>query len=49
MKHNFCAGPAVLPQSIRAFYIYARAVKVMYEIGASVELKRLGYKWQPLV
>lgn len=46
---GFICHENIEPQSIRAFYIYARAVKVMYEIGAAVELKRLGYNWQPIM
>lgn len=34
------------PQSPRAFYIYVRAVRVLYRIGAALELKRLGYKFE---
>jgi hypothetical protein len=34
------------PQSPMAFHVYARAIKVMYRIGASIELKRLGYKFE---
>lgn len=34
------------PQSPMAFHIYARVVKVMFRIGAAVELKRLGYKFE---
>ena len=33
------------PQSPMAFYIFARACKVMFRIGAAIELKRLGYKF----
>ena len=32
------------PQSPIAFHVFARAIKVMYRIGAALELKRLGYK-----
>ena len=32
------------PQSPMAFHVYARATKVMFQIGAAMELKRLGYK-----
>jgi len=32
------------PQTRDAFYAYARCVKVMYEIGAMIELNSLGYK-----
>lgn len=35
-------------QSVEAYYVLIRSVKVMYQIGASVELFRLGYSFQPL-
>ena len=34
------------PQSPMAFHVFARAIKVMYKIGAALELKRLGYKFE---
>ena len=34
------------PQSPMAFYVFARTVKVMYRIGAALELKLLGYKFE---
>ena len=34
------------PQSPMAFHVFARAIKVMFRIGASMELKRLGYKFE---
>ncbi len=34
--------------SAKAFYILSRTVKVMYKIGAAVQLNRLGYKFQKL-
>lgn len=34
------------PQSSMAFHVFARAIKVMYRIGAALELKRLGYKFE---
>lgn len=34
------------PQSPMAFHIYARVVKVMFRIGAAIELKRMGYKFE---
>jgi hypothetical protein len=34
----------VEPQSPSAFYIFTRAIKIMYRIGAALELKRLGYQ-----
>ena len=33
------------PQSPMAFHAFARAIKVMFRIGAALELKRLGYKF----
>ena len=35
-------------QSVEAYYVLIRSVKVMYQIGASIELFRLGYSFQPL-
>ena len=34
------------PQSPMAFHIFARATKTMFRIGAAIELKRLGYKFE---
>lgn len=34
------------PQSPMAFHVYARVVKVVYRIGAAIELRRLGYKFE---
>lgn len=34
------------PQSPMAFHVFARTIKVMYRIGAALELKRLGYKFE---
>lgn len=36
------------PQSPMAFHAYARAIKVVYRIGAAIELKRLGYKFEKI-
>ena len=36
------------PQSQLAFHVFARSVKVMYRIGAALELARLGYKYEKL-
>ena len=33
------------PQSPTAFHVFARACKVMFRIGAALELRRLGYKF----
>lgn len=35
-------------QSVEAYYVLIRSVKVMFQIGASIELFRLGYSFQPL-
>ena len=32
-------------QTVKAFHIFARTVRVMYKIGAALELKRLGYRF----
>jgi len=34
------------PQSPLAFYVYVRSVRTLYRIGAAVELKALGYKFE---
>ncbi|MDY3069015.1 MAG: hypothetical protein SOR57_05040 [Parabacteroides sp.] len=36
------------PQSETAFYVFAKACKVMFRIGAAIELKRLGYKFEKM-
>ena len=33
-------------QTVKAFHIFARTVRVMFKIGSALELKRLGYKFQ---
>ena len=33
-------------QTVKAFHIFARTVKVMFRTGAALQLKRLGYKFQ---
>ena len=33
-------------QSTKAFYIFARATRVLFRIGAAMELHRLGYKFE---
>lgn len=35
-------------QSVEAYYVLIRCVKVMFQIGASIELHRLGYKFEKL-
>lgn len=34
------------PQSPMAFHVYVRSIKVLYQIGAAIELKALGYKFE---
>ena len=36
------------PQSPMAFHVFARACKIMFKLGAAIELKRLGYKFEKL-
>lgn len=36
------------PQSPMAFHVYVRSIKVLYELGAAMELKALGYKFEKL-
>lgn len=33
-------------QTTKAFYIFARTARVLFHIGAALELKRLGYKFE---
>ena len=43
---TFISHEHIEAQTVKAFHIFARTVKVMFRIGASLELKRLGYKFQ---
>lgn len=51
---NFCAAEAnsflrhsdAGPGTADAFYIFVRALRVMYRIGAAVQLRKLGYTFQ---
>ncbi|MBO5828696.1 MAG: hypothetical protein U0L67_04565 [Paludibacteraceae bacterium] len=36
------------PQSNMAFHIFARSCKVLFRIGAAIELKQLGYKFEKI-
>ncbi len=45
---TFIRQEHIEPQSKRAFYVYARAVQVMFSIGAAIELHRLGYEMKKL-
>ena len=35
-------------QSVEAYYVLIRSVKVMFQIGQSLELYSLGYSFRPL-
>lgn len=43
---NMIRKENVEPQSIDAFQIYGRTIKVLFQIGVSVALKGLGYSYQ---
>lgn len=34
------------PQSVMSFYVFSRTVKTMFRIGASIQLYRMGYKFE---
>lgn len=40
---NFIRHEDISPQSPMAYYTFARTAKILYRLGAAVELKRLGY------
>ena len=42
---DFIRHEQIEHQTIKAFHIFARTVKVMYRIGAAIQLRRLGYKF----
>ena len=43
---DFIRHEQIEPQSPMAFHVFARAVKVMFRMGAALQLKRLGYKFE---
>ena len=45
---NLIRHEQIEPQSPMAFHVFARAVKVMFRIGAALQLKRLGYKFEKM-
>ncbi len=45
---TFIRNEQIDPQTPTAFHIFARACKAMFRIGAAIELKRLGYKFEKL-
>ena len=42
---TFIRREGIEHQTVKAFHIYARTVKVMFKIGAALQLRRLGYKF----
>ena len=42
---TFISHEHIEAQTVKAFHIFARTVKVMYKTGAAIQLKRLGYKF----
>ena len=45
---NLIRHENIEPQSPRAYYVFARAVQVLYKIGASIELHLLGYHFEKI-
>lgn len=43
---TFIRREEVEAQSTKAFYIFARTTRVLFRIGAAMELQRLGYKFE---
>ena len=43
--HTMIRKEGIEAQSVMAFHIFARAVKVFYELGISIELRHRGYKY----
>ncbi len=42
---NFIRHEHIEAQTVKAFHIFARTVKVMYRTGAALQLRRLGYRF----
>ena len=42
---NFIRHEHIEAQTTKAFHIFARTAKVMYKIGAAIQLRRLGYRF----
>ena len=42
---NFIRHEQIEHQTVKAFHIFARTVKVMFKTGAALQLHRLGYKF----
>lgn len=48
LTENLIRHEHIEPRSEMAFHVYARAIKALFKIGVSLELKRLGYKFEKL-
>lgn len=46
MAMNRIMHEQIESQSVKAFHILARTVRVLFRIGAAIELQRLGYRYQ---
>ena len=42
---DFVRHEQIEAQTVKAFHIFARTVKVLYRTGAAIQLRRLGYKF----
>ncbi len=49
MAHGMIRREQIESQSPMAFHVFARSCKVMFRIGAAIELRRLGYRMEPMV
>ncbi len=45
---TFIRHEQIEAQTVKAFHIFARTVKVLYRTGAAIQLRRLGYKFHKL-
>ena len=46
---NFIRHEHIEAQTVKAFHIFARTVRVMYRIGAAIQLRRMGYRLQKVL
>ena len=46
---NFIRHEHIEAQTVKAFHIFARTVRVMYRIGAAIQLRRMGYRLQKVM
>lgn len=45
---NLIRREQIEPQSVMAFHVFARTCRSMFRIGASLQLKQMGYKFEKL-